>query len=558
MHSPSGKYKPYPQVEYRERTWPDRRITQAPRWCSVDLRDGNQALIEPMLPDEKLKMFHLLVEMGFKEIEVGFPSASQAEYDMLRALIGEGHIPEDVLIQVLVPAREQLIEKTFKALEGVKQAIVHLYINTSPFFRQVVFSSDKKGVLEKARRGARCILDTAQKYQSRFLYQFSPESFNVTETDYALDFCAAMLEEFGATKENPLILNLPATVELSTPNLYADQIERFSRTLPGRDRAVLSVHPHNDRGTGVASAELAIMAGAERVEGTLFGNGERTGNVDLVTVALNMYTQGVDPKLDFSRINETKRRFEMLTKMRVYERQPYSGEMVFTAFSGTHQDAIKKGFDYLRENKLTIWGVPYITMDPKDLGREYEPIIRINSQSGKGGAAYILQTGFGYNLPRGMHAEFGMCVQHAAETAAGELSAEHILRIFLAEYCDVDSPYSLISHEISETGAGGHSIVRFSGLIRYRAREYTLKGEGNGPIDAFFSALQEAHIDGFTFASYHEHAISSGSDAKAVAYIELKYHGRSVYGVGIESNVSIASIKGVISAINRALRREEE
>ncbi len=554
---PHEKYVPFQPVALPDRTWPNARLAHAPVWCSVDLRDGNQALAEPMNFEEKLLLFKALVRMGFKQIEVGFPSASALEFETVRALIERGLIPDGVAIQVLTPARDHLIRRTFEALEGCKRAIVHLYSNTSPLFRELVFKTDRQGVIDMAVHGAALIRELAEARPDGgkgIQFEYSPECFSATEPDFALDVCGRMIEAFGATSEKKLILNLPSTVQMSTPNHYADQIEYFIRNIPHRDSLIISAHPHNDRGTGVADAELALMAGAERLEGTLFGNGERTGNLDLITVALNLFTQGVDPELDFSLLNEVKLIYERVTKMRIHERQPYAGELVFTAFSGSHQDAIKKAFDYREQHKPKLWQVPYLPIDPTDLGRMYEPIIRITSQSGKGGAAYILSSQFGYNLPRAIHAEFGAIVKAEADKMGGELSADQLLRLFIGEYSDIAVPYRLLRHEITERGRDGHSVVRFSGLIAYRQREYELAGEGNGPIDAFFQAMQQAHIEGFTFASYHEHAIGQGSDAKAVAYIELMYEGKRVFGVGIESNVTIASIRGVLSAINRALR----
>jgi len=552
------KYLPFQPVNLPDRTWPDHIVNKAPVWCSVDLRDGNQALAEPMDLDDKLELFGALVGMGFREIEVGFPSASQTEYDCVRALIERELIPDDVFIQVLMPARPELIEKTFHAVRGAKNVIMHLYNATSPFFRRVVFKKDMDEVVMMAVEGAKYMYELSQRQDPsmNIRFEYSPEHFSATENDYAVRICAEVMEALHATKEKPVILNLPTTVQLSTPNHYADQIERFCRMLPNREAAIISTHPHNDRGTGVADAELALMAGAERVEGTLFGNGERTGNVDLVTLGLNLHTQGVDPELDFRQLPRVRRIYETSTGMRVHPRSPYAGDLVFTAFSGTHQDAIQKAFDDLHKSGAAYWNMPYLPIDPADVGREYEPIIRINSQSGKGGAAFVLHDHFGFQVPRIMHAEFGALVKAEADLLGEELSAEQLMRLFAREYRDVTEPYMLTSHSIEERGAGGHSIVRFTGTIRYGGSEHIISGEGNGPIDAFFSAMHKEHIDGFRFASYHEHAISSGSDAKAVAYIELIYRGRSVFGVGIESNVSIASIKGVLSAVNRALKAE--
>lgn len=552
------KYLPFQPVQLKDRTWPDNIVKKAPAWCSVDLRDGNQALAEPMDLDDKLELFGALVAMGFKEIEVGYPSASQTEYDCVRALIERDLIPDDVFIQVLMPARPELIEKTFYAVRGAKNVIMHLYNATSPFFRRVVFHKDEDEVLKMAVEGAELVYRMAQQQDPsmNIRFEYSPEHFSATEHDYTVRICAAVMEALHATPEKPVILNLPSTVQLSTPNHYADQIERFCRMLPDRESAIISTHPHNDRGTGVADAEFALMAGAQRVEGTLFGNGERTGNVDLVTLGLNLYTQGVDPELDFTQLPRVRRIYEASTGMKVHPRSPYAGDLVFTAFSGTHQDAIQKAFDDIQGRNADYWEMPYLPIDPADVGREYEPIIRINSQSGKGGAAFVLQDHFGFHMPRIMHAEFGALVKAEADLLGEELSPEQLMRLFAREYRDVTSPYMLTSHTIEERGAGGHSSVRFIGTIRSGGEEHIISGEGNGPIDAFFSAMRKEHVDGFRFASYHEHAISSGSDAKAVAYIELIYRGRSIFGVGIESNVSIASIKGVLSAINRALCKE--
>ncbi|MDO4548952.1 MAG: 2-isopropylmalate synthase [Clostridia bacterium] len=552
------KYTPYKSIALPRRKWPERRLDKAPDWCSVDLRDGNQALVEPMNAREKLEFFKALVSMGFKQIEIGFPSSSQIEYDFARELIKGGHIPSDVYVQVLAPAREQLIRRTFEAVEGAENVIMHLYNNTSPFFRQIVYHTDLAGVTDMAVRAARLMVELARDRDGKTTFEYSPEGFQATEPNSAVYVCSKVLDAFDATEENKLILNLPATVESLPSNAFADLVEYFIHRLDAGNRAVISVHPHNDRGTGVATAEMALLAGATRVEGTLFGNGERTGNCDLITLALNLYTQGVDPRLDFSSFNEVKRLYERLTHMHISPRQPYAGELVFTAFSGSHQDAIKKGFDYLREHDMPMWTMPYLPIDPRDLGGSYEPIIRINSQSGKGGVAYVMQSRFGYNIPTSMRPDFGRVIKREADRLEAELTPEQILRLFLSEYCDVESPYRLIAHDILERGEAGHSVVRFTGTIAYRNRVYSLEGEGNGPIDAFFQAMRDAHIDGFEFRGYHEHAIGEGSNARAVAYIELKYRGESYFGIGMESNVSIASIKGVISAINRALREEDQ
>ena len=550
------KYTPCVPVTLPDRQWPSRRLEKAPIWCSVDLRDGNQALVEPMNVEEKIEMFKMLVRMGFKEIEVGFPSASQTEYDCVRALIEQDLIPDDVTIQVLTQAREHLIRKTYEAIEGAKHVIVHLYTNISPMFQKAVYKTTRKGIVDIAVREIellRMLAEMREDGGEGITFEYSPECFSEAEPRLAMVVLTSVIEHFGATPEKKLILNLPSTVEKTTPNEFADRIEYVDRFLPGRESVILSVHPHNDRGTGIAAAEMALLAGAERVEGTLFGNGERTGNVDLVTLGLNMAALGVQPGLDFKHLMRIRQVYERCTRMHVPERSPYAGDLVFTAFSGSHQDAIRKGFAYRAEHPRQPWQVPYLLIDPKDIGRSYEPIIRINSQSGKGGAAYVLQTRFGYNLPKAMHPELGALVKKEAVAYGAELPPERLLHLFLREFVSVSKPYALLRHSITEIGGEGHSQVQFTGMIRYHDEEHELSGEGNGPIDAFFSAMREAHIEGFRFVSYHEHAISSGSDAKACAYIELEYREHHVFGVGIHSNVSIASIRGVLAAVNRAL-----
>ncbi|MGI6711161.1 MAG: 2-isopropylmalate synthase [Bacillota bacterium] len=557
MKTSFEKYIPFSPVQLEDRQWPNRVIKRAPIWCSVDLRDGNQALVEPMNLEEKITFFNLLVSMGFKEIEVGFPSASETEYEIVRALIEMNLIPDDVTIQVLVQSREHLIEKTFEAVTGAKNVIVHFYNSTSTLQRKVVFKKDMEGIIEIAVNGARLIKELMKKAgkNSNIRIEYSPESFSGTEIDNSVRICTRVMEEIGATPDNKIILNLPSTVQLSTPNHFADQVEYFCRNLPNRDAAIISVHPHNDRGTGVADAELAMMAGAERVEGTIFGNGERTGNVDIVTLALNLFSQGINPMLDFSDINHVKEVYEATTKMYVHERHPYGGKLVFTAFSGSHQDAINKGFEYMKKSKTEYWEVPYLPIDPADIGRKYEPVIRINSQSGKGGAAFIMQQNFGYHLPKSMHPEFGAIVKAEADRTGKELTAHDIMELFRNEYLVANKPYSLKRHKIVEGGHNGESLAHFEGSISTNGVEINISGEGNGPIDAFFNALNQQGIRGYEFISYHEHAISSGSDAKAVAYIELKKpDGNHVFGVGIENNINIASIKGVLCAINRALK----
>lgn len=718
------KYRPQaPQPVLRDRKWPSRTIENAPFWCSVDLRDGNQALIEPMGIDEKLRMFSELVRIGFKEIEIGFPSANDTEFEFTRTLIEGGHIPDDVTIQVLVQAREHLIRRTFEAIKGAKNVIVHMYNATSEPVRRIVFDRSKQEVIDLAVEGARLIrsmadellaqqeeepqcsprarcmpappeveeeavseapadtaepacdalpedtaaapdviiedgrtfypippaqrrdistqsesaapspaeevttCDTAPRRTlgqsmasalalfggsvkaveqdteaeavsdsadgidiientdstaadepsdapsdapcnapcapqdkmnrlSAIRYEYSPEFFSATEPDFAVEICAAVMDALGATAQQPVILNLPASVENCMPNVFADQIEYFCEHLPRRSAAIISVHSHNDRGTGVAAAELALLAGAQRVEGTLFGNGERTGNCDLVTMALNMMTQGIDPQLDFSELSRVRSVYERCTHMHVGDRQPYSGDLVFTAFSGSHQDAINKGMTWQDSGRSDHWEVPYLPVCPADLGRQYEPIIRINSQSGKGGAAFVLQRQFGYILPRDMHPEFGMAVKRVADERGCELSADDVLALLHSEYIDIHAPYSLRRHSISDAVTDGGSVTTFGGVLECHGNTTEIEGRGNGPIDAFFDALRGAGIDGFSFVSYHEHGIGGGSDAQAVAYIELRTpDNRHIFGVGVDPNINLASIKGVLCAVNRAYKQ---
>ena len=556
MYQGCKKYIPFTPVSLPDRTWPNNRIEKAPTWCSVDLRDGNQALVTPMNLQEKLDFFKLLVDIGFKEIEVGFPSASETEYEILRALIDGHYIPDDVTIQVLVQAREHLIRKTFEAVRGAKNVIIHFYNSTSTLQRKVVFKKDMQGIIDIAVAGAKLVrkLTEADQSGTNFRYEYSPESFSGTEMDFAVDICHQVMETLGATKENPVILNLPNTVEMCTPNTYADQIEYFIRHLPNRDAAIISVHPHNDRGTGVACAELSMLAGADRVEGTLFGNGERTGNLDIVTVALNMFTQGVDPMLDFSHIDHVREIYERCTKMHVPERWPYAGKLAFTAFSGSHQDAINKGHEYMRESKTPYWEIPYLPIDPADVGREYEPIIRINSQSGKGGAAFIMDHNYGYHMPKAMHPEFGAVVQAECDRTGRELTANEVYELFHREFLNISEPYALSRAKFYEEAIAGSAanVTHFSGVLSVRGQFVQLESRGNCPIDAFFNALGQAGIEGYSFISYSEHAISMGSDSQAVAYIELRVPGgRRIFGVGTEHNINFASVKGILSAINR-------
>lgn len=553
------KYKPFPKVDIKDRKWPDRVITEAPIWCSVDLRDGNQALPIPMNVPEKLEFFNLLTRIGFKEIEVGFPSASETEYRFTRKLIEENLIPEDVTIQVLTQSRKHLIEKTFESLQGVKKAIVHLYNSTSTLQRKVVFKTDMKGVIDIAVSGATLIQELAEKFErdnpgSKIIKQYSPESFTGTELDFAVEVCEAVMDVWKPTPENKMIINLPATVEMSTPNIYADQIEWFIKHIKNRNSVIISVHTHNDRGTSVAASELAILAGAERVEGTLFGNGERTGNADILTIAMNMFSQGIDPKLDFSNINSIVEVYERCTRMKVHPRHPYAGELVYTAFSGSHQDAIKKGLAYYELEKPQYWEVPYLPIDPGDVGREYEPIIRINSQSGKGGVSFVMEHYYGFKLPKDMQPEFAQVVQRVTDETGLELKPEEIFELFKKEYLDVDSPIKLVRYKIEESQnlAEKHNVVHIKAVLQINGKEIETKGEGNGPIDAFFHALKNAGVKDYDFVSYEEHALTQGSDSKAVSYICLqRKDGEKKYGVGINDNITTASLYAIVCAINR-------
>ena len=560
MNQGYKKYRPFTPIPLTDRQWPNRVIDHAPIWCSVDLRDGNQALVDPMNLEEKLEYFKTLIEVGFKEIEVGFPSASETEYEILRTLIDGHYIPDDVTIQVLVQARPHLIKKTFEAIDGAKNVIVHFYNSTSTLQRKVVFKTDMDGVIQIAVDGARLIYALTEEEKKRhpemnIRFEYSPESFTGTEMDNAVEICRRVMEELHITKENPIILNLPSTVEGSSPNGYADQIEYFCRHLPNRDAAIISLHPHNDRGEGVAATELALMAGADRVEGTLFGNGERTGNVDVVTLALNRWTQGVDPKLDFHNINEIKEVYERCTKMQVPPRQPYAGELVFTAFSGSHQDAINKGKIYMEESGTPYWEIPYLPIDPADVGREYEPIIRINSQSGKGGTAFILANNYGIKMPKSMHPEFSAVVQKACDEKGKELKAEEVFDLFQQEYRNVCGPYRLVNYKISEEKNEQDDLthVHFSGELKYKDNApVQIEGNGNGPVAAFCDAMNQTEVASYQFVDYSEHAISVGSDSKAISYIHLKNpQGKDIFGIGVSHNIGYASMKGIICAINR-------
>jgi len=546
---PTVKYRPFAPIGLRDRAWPDKVITTPPLWCSVDLRDGNQALIEPMDAARKRRMFDLLVKTGFKEIEVGFPAASQTDFDFVRELIERNLIPDDVTIQVLTQARNELIERTFESLRGARRAIVHLYNSTSTLQRRVVFCLDRQGIVDIAVNGAKCVLEQSlQQPDTQWVFEYSPESFTGTELDFAVEICDAVNAVWQPTPQRKTIMNLPATVEMATPNIYADQIEWFGRNIRDRDSIVLSVHPHNDRGTAVAAAELAVMAGADRVEGTLFGNGERTGNVDVVTLALNLFTQGVHPGLDFSNINEAARCVEHCNQLPIHPRHPYVGDLVFTAFSGSHQDAIKKGFAARSEGD--VWEVPYLPIDPRDVGRTYESVIRVNSQSGKGGIAYLLERDYNLAMPRRLQIEFSQAVQAVTDATGKELMSEQIWALFNREYLGQDGEYAYVSHQLST--AKEHDIERLTLKLRCHGQGAVLHGEGNGPIDAIVDAL------GFRFdvLSYEQHSIGAGSDARAVAFVEITTSARAtLFGAGIHENTVTASLLAVLSAVNRALSR---
>ena len=556
---PYNKYVAYDKqvpFDFPERTWPGKRLQRAPRWCSVDLRDGNQALVNPMDSERKLRFWNLLVSMGFKEIEVGFPSASETDYDFIRMLIERELIPDDVTIVVLTQAREHLIRKTYECLKGAKRAVVHFYNSVSVLQREVVFRKDKAGIKKLATDAATLCKELEGEAKGIDLYyEYSPESFTGTEPEYAVEVCNAVIDVIKPTPEHPMIINLPATVEMTTPNVFADEVEYVSNHLVPRDAVVLSLHPHNDEGMGVAATELAVLAGADRVEGCLLGNGERTGNVDVVTLALNMWTQGVDPKLDFHNINKIKEVYERCTKMQVPPRQPYAGELVFTAFSGSHQDAINKGKIYMEESGTPYWEIPYLPIDPADVGREYEPIIRINSQSGKGGTAFILANNYGIKMPKSMHPEFSAVVQKACDEKGKELKAEEVFDLFQQEYRNVCGPYRLVNYKISEEKNEQDDLthVHFSGELKYKGNApVQIEGNGNGPVAAFCDAMNQTEVASYQFVDYSEHAISVGSDSKAISYIHLKNpQGKDIFGIGVSHNIGYASMKGIICAINR-------
>jgi len=566
---PFQRYTPFTPINLTDRTWPNTAIKQAPRWCAVDLRDGNQALIDPMTPDRKRRMFELLVKMGYKEIEVGFPSASQLDFDFVRMLIEENLIPDDVVIQVLTQAREHLIERTFESIAGAKQAVVHLYNSTSTLQRRVVFALDKDGIKDIAVNGARLCQKYAEQIDdTEIFFEYSPESFTGTELDYAIEVCNAVNDVWQPTPERKVIINLPATVEMATPNVYADSIEYMSRNLKYRDSIVLSLHPHNDRGTAVAAAELGYLAGADRIEGCLFGNGERTGNVCLVTLGLNLFSQGIDPQIDFSDIDDIRRTVEYCNQLNVPERHPYGGDLVYTAFSGSHQDAINKGLAVMQKDAdaagvsidETTWAVPYLPIDPKDVGRNYEAVIRVNSQSGKGGVTYIMRTEHNLDLPRRLQIEFSQVIQKVTDSEGGEVSPQAMWDVFLDEYLpSQDTPWGRFKLKTVavDSDVDGETRVRV-GMSDTTSTQETVdaQGTGNGPIAAFCAALSGLGVE-VKVLDYHEHAMSAGGDAQAAAYLECSVAGRTLWGVGIDSSIVTASLKAVVSAVNRDLRNLE-
>ncbi|WP_095112380.1 2-isopropylmalate synthase [Pseudomonas sp. Irchel 3H7] len=552
LKDPSSKYRAFPVINLPDRTWPSKTIDTAPIWCSSDLRDGNQSLIEPMDAVKKLRFWKTLVQVGVKEIEASFPAASQTDFDFVRTLIEEGHIPDDTTIQVLTQGREDLIERTFESLRGAKKAIVHLYNATSPSFRRIVFNQDKDGIKAIAVNAAKLFVKyAAMQPDTEWTFEYSPETFSATELEFAKEVCDAVIEVWNPTPEHKMILNLPATVECATPNVYADQIEWFGRNINRRDSVIISLHTHNDRGTGVAATELGLMAGADRVEGCLFGNGERTGNVDLVTVALNMYTQGLDPQLDFSDIDGVRKVVEECNQIQVHPRHPYVGDLVHTAFSGSHQDAIRKGFTQQKPDAL--WEVPYLPIDPADIGRSYEAVIRVNSQSGKGGIAYLLEQEYGISLPRRMQIEFSQVVQRETDRLGLEMTAKQIHSLLISEYLQANTPYALVSHRLQEEN--GNSAVEVEVASKGQGEtNLHWRGKGNGALEALVAGLPIP----VEIMDYNEHAIGAGTNAKAAAYIELRVNGeRAVHGVGIDENITTASFKALFSALNRSLSQPE-
>ena len=552
---PIHKYQGFEPVGLTDRTWPGKVIDKAPVWCSVDLRDGNQALVEPMGPERKRRMFELLCRMGFKEIEVGFPSASDTDFEFCRQLVEQDMIPDDVTIQVLTQAREHLIRRTFDAIRGARRAIVHLYNSTSTTQRRVVFNADRAEIMKIATDGAELIRDLLPTVpETEVIHQYSPESFTGTELDYARDVCNAVMDVWQPTPEKRTIINLPATVEMASANIYADQIEWMHRNIAGRDCYILSLHPHNDRGTAVAAAELGVMAGADRIEGTLFGNGERTGNVDIVTLALNLFTQGVDPGLEIQDINEIIRTVEYCNQLPVHPRHPYGGELVFTAFSGSHQDAIKKGFTALETSNSELWDVPYLPMDPKDVGRTYEAVIRINSQSGKGGVAYVMDADYGLKLPRMLQVEFSGVIQKVTDETGKEMTSGELWSIFEKEYLDQEGPIGFGNYR-TVPDAHASEIRRMTAEIVWNGEPRTIKGKGNGPIDGFIDALKNGLNLNMAVQSYHEHAVGKGADATAVAYVEVSTpDGGTLFGVGRDPNIVAASLRAIVSAANRVAK----
>ena len=553
LKNPSTKYRPFPAIALADRTWPNKTITRAPIWMSTDLRDGNQALFEPMNAERKMRMFKMLVQIGFKEIEAAFPAASQTDFDFVRELIEGGHIPDGVAIEVLTQAREDLIRRTMESLRGAKRAIIHVYNATAPVFRRTVFNTDREGVKRIAVQSAKLIREIAETMpETQWTYQYSPEVFSGTELDFALEVCNAVTEVWEPTPEHKIIFNLPATVEMATPNIYADQIEWMHRNLARRDSIILSVHPHNDRGTAVAAAELAVMAGADRVEGCLFGNGERTGNADLVTLALNLYSQGVDPELDFSHVNDVARTCEDCTQLPVHPRHPYVGDLVFTAFSGSHQDAIKKGFAVQKPDAL--WEMPYLPIDPADVGRTYDSIIRVNSQSGKGGIAYLLESGYGVAMPRRLQVEFSSTVQQLTDESGREATGADIWALFQQTYLRGDGAIGYVSHRLTERDDGSQHIRL---VVNIADREHICEGTGNGPLDALVHALSHVLAAPVSIHHYEERALGQGANADAIAFAEMAAPGMagSVFGVGVDANLTTASIRAVVGGVNRLIAR---
>lgn len=552
-------YKANPVLDFPERTWPGKTIQKAPIWCSVDLRDGNQALVEPMNVEEKMEMFDLLVKLGFKEIEIGFPAASQIEFDFLRKLVNENRIPDDVTVQILSQCRKELIERSFDAIQGIKNVVFHIYNSTSTLQRDVVFNMEQDEIINIALEGVRLVKENLHRFDGNLMLEYSPESFTGTEVEFSAKICNAVYKEWGNATGTPVIMNLPATVEMNTPNVYADQVEWVINHLEHRDDIIISLHPHNDRGTGVACAELALLAGADRIEGTLLGNGERTGNVDILTVAYNMFSQGINPNLNIENINEIVETCERICKMPVDARHPYAGKLVFTAFSGSHQDAINKGVHALSERGETNWEVPYLPIDPADIGRKYEPVVRINSQSGKGGVAFVMESVYGYKLPKKMHPEFAMVIQRLSEKQGGEIEPQAIMEQFKKEYIKTTDPFELVYVDIKDNMGTNETEINVD--FKYNGRDFHSVAEGNGPINALKLAIRQCvpEVD-FKINDYTEHSLTTGSHSKAAAYIELENPrtGNVTYGVGVSSNITRAGIRAVFSAINHSIKLERE